>query len=214
MKLSWLVPLIALLALAPAAGAAGHAALDASPTDHALVVLDVRLRQKSLMATTEGELRAGSLRTASFAGQPLGDEHSGKAVVGVVPFAVAPGRYRAASAKVEMPRLQAGTGKMLLSIPLPIDSLAALDCSVEAGALVYLGRVEVQSTPKPFQENAYRFTIVYDRFREREVWRKLLEKKAGPWEEAIRSRLSALSDSAAAANAAAAPSPAPADTAR
>src|SRR5215831_6297938 len=86
--------LLALVAGVQPAAAASHGAFDANPQQHGLVVLDVRLRQKSLFAVSEGDLRGGTLRSATYAGQPPGAEHEAKALIGVVPFAVAPGRYR------------------------------------------------------------------------------------------------------------------------
>ena len=208
-----LVAFALITALAPApAGAAAAAVFDSNPDRHALVVVDVRVRQKTLLGGSEAEIRSGSLRATPTLQEPTGREHTAHAIAGVLPFTVEPGRYRAAFVKAEARRMQAGTGTIELGIALPTDSLADLGRVVEAGSVIYLGRVEVQSIPRPFKENDYRFTVAYDRGRERQVWEKLLAKgSTGAWEQAIRARLVALS----AANAVtASPGPAPADTAR
>ncbi len=181
------------LLLAPSLAGAAPSAFDASPAERALIVVDVRLWQKSLLASNDSPVVAGALRvwTSSAA---AAQEPFAQAVNGVLPFAVEPGRYRPGYVRARVRRLQAGTGSVDLRVPLPTDSLPDLDRAVATGAVTYVGRLEVQIVPRPFHDNDYRFVFRYDRGRERQVWEQILEHgKAGAWEPAIRARLAAMS---------------------
>jgi hypothetical protein len=189
-----------LLACAFPAGGRAESAFDADPRAKALIVVDAVVRHKTLLATNDSPVVAGTLRNRALEGKAQAHRPSSRAVAGALPFAVDAGRYRPATVHARAQRMQVGTGTIDLQIPMPSDSLPALETTVAPGAVVYLGRVEIMVVPRPFQENQYRFTVTYDRDRERQVWERLLDKaKTGAWEEAIRARLAALApaDSAA-----------------
>ena len=210
----WSSAAAAVLLLACAAPGSGRAesAFDADPASRALIVVDGVVRHKSLLATSESPIVAGALRNRALEGKSHAHRPSAHAVAGVLPFAVEAGRYRPATLRARAQRMQVGTGTVDLQIPMPSDSLPALDATVAPGAVIYRGRIEVMVIPRPFRQNEYRFTLRYDRERERQVWERLLdEAKTGAWEEAIRGRLAAL---AAVADTAAVSPGAPADSTR
>ena len=188
---SWSAALLALLVGASAIAAAASP-FDASPGDHALIVVDVTVQQKVLLASSESPLIAGAL-TVRTPGARDAREIPAQAIGGVLPFAVEPGRYRPRWVTARVRRMQPGTGSIDHRIAMPTDSLA-VDRAVRPGDVVYVGRIDALLVPRPFKENDYRFTLLQDRGRERAVWEKLLATgKTGAWEGPIRARLDALS---------------------
>jgi len=166
-----------------------------NPHERALFVVDARVRDKTLLSWSEVDVQMGGLGdSASFEAPDPSPRHIAKAQGGVLVFAVEPGRYRPLYVRTRGPRLQPGTGMVEVSIPLPVDSMATLERRVAAGDLVYLGRLEVQTLPRPLKEDQYRFTLSYDAGRERQVWRELLGRKPGAWQEPIRARVAALAE--------------------
>jgi len=207
------------LALSSWAGVAATAPspFEADTARHALIVVDALVQRKSLLATQESPVVAGTLRVKT-PGVRKPHDHSTKAFGEVLVFAVEPGRYRPGSVTTRMPKMQVGTGTMDLVIPLPSDSMRALDHVVAAGSVVYVGRIGIMTLPRAFRQNDYRFTLNRDDDRERKVWERLLDLgKPGAWESLIQRRLDAITveaDSIAAADTLQGPLGAPADSAR
>jgi hypothetical protein len=192
--------IVALLACAGPASGRGESAFDADRGAKALIVVDAVARTKSLLATSESPIVAGTLRNRALDGRPSAHKPAGREVEDVLVFAVDPGRYRPAVLRARVRKLQIGTGTMDLEVPMPTDSLPGIETTVAPGALVYVGRIEILVVPRPLRENDYRFTLSYDRGRERQVWERLVEKaKTGAWEAAIRARLQGLTDTTSAA---------------
>lgn len=193
---------LAVLACAPVSGWA-ESAFHADTAQRALIVVDARVQRKSLLAQQESPIIAGTLRVRTPGVRKPKHELSTGTLTDVLVFAVEPGRYRPGSVTARTPKLQVGTGTVDLLIPLPSDSLRGLDHIVEAGAVVYVGRIDIMTTPRAFRPNDYRFKLAYSADRERLVWETLLDKgKPGAWERAIQSRLDAITamgDSMAAA---------------
>ena len=190
------------LALSSWAGVAATAPspFEADTARHALIVVDALVQRKSLLATQESPVVAGTLRVKT-PGVRKPHDHSTKAFGEVLVFAVEPGRYRPGSVTTRMPKMQVGTGTIDVEIPLPTDSLRGLEQTLAAGAIAYVGRIEIMTIPRAFRYNEYRFALAWDAGRERQVWEQLLAKgKPGAWEAPIQARLDAitlLSDSTA-----------------
>jgi hypothetical protein len=180
-----------------------ESAFDADTTQRALIVVDARVQRKSLLAQQESPILSGTLRLRTPGVRKPKHELSTATLTGVLVFAVEPGRYRPGSVTARVPKMQVGTGTVDVLIPLPSDSLRGLEHSVAAGALVYVGRIDIMTTPRALRPNDYRFVLTYSADRERLVWETLLDKgKPGAWEGAIQSRLDAITamgDSMAAA---------------
>jgi len=180
-----------LLAWTPAGGRADNV-FDADPAHHALIVVDARVQRKALLAAQDSPIVAGTLRVRTTGARKQHDL-AARALAEVLVFAVEPGRYRPASVTARAPKMQVGTGTVDLEIPLPTDSLRALEQTLAAGAIAYVGRIEIMTIPRAFRYNEYHFALAWDAGRERQVWEQLLAKgKPGAWEGAIQSRLDAI----------------------
>jgi len=188
-----------MLLVCPAEGRAANV-FDADPARHALIVVDARVQRKSLLAAQDSPIIAGTLRLRTT-GRKHGNDLGARSIGEVLVFAVEPGRYRPASVTTRTPKMQVGTGTIDVEIPLPTDSLRGLEQTLAAGAIAYVGRIEIMTIPRAFRYNEYRFALAWDAGRERQVWEQLLAKgKPGAWEAPIQARLDAitlLSDSTA-----------------
>lgn len=190
--------IFAALALVSPASTFAEPAFEHDPAQRALIVVDARVHRKSLLAAQESPIIAGTLRVRT-PGVRKPPDVPARAVGDVLVFAVEPGRYRPGSVTARTPKMQVGTGTVDLEIPLPKDSLRAMEHTVKAGAVVYVGRIEITTIPRAFRYNEYRFVLAKDPDRERDVWERLLAKgNPGAWEQVIQSHLdamTALSDS-------------------
>jgi len=181
-----------LLACTPADGQADNV-FDADPAHHALIVVDARVQRKSLLAAQDSPIIAGTLRLRTTGVPKHGHGIATRALGEVLVFAVEPGRYRPGSVTTRAPKMQVGTGSVDVEIPLPTDSLRGMEQTLAAGAIAYVGRIEIMTIPRAFRYNEYRFTLAWDAGRERQVWEQLLAKgKPGVWAAAIQSRLDAI----------------------
>lgn len=197
MKRAVLAPLafaasVAIALGVPLPSAHANSAFDADPGQRGLLVADVRIRQKTMLQTVDGNIQRGVVvRMDEPAAEPVGVNPTS----GVLVFAVEPGQWRLAGV---LASVRVGSTEFGFDIRLPVDSLPELTRRVDAGAVVYIGRVESKCTSMMVGKE-FHTSVGYDRERATQVLQKLQGKaKKSPWAERIATHLAELMSGAGA----------------
>ena len=188
---------LAPLVLSPAM-AAKESVFDADPASKGLLVADVKITYHSLFPSGApvrvGSVILDSLRQSERLDRPF---TAIEPTAGYLVFALDPERYHLHQVTSEY---KMKTATMSATYPFAVEFLPdslddrKLSAQTNAGEVVYIGRVRVDSRPHMLSgEITSASRVEYDAKRELEVWRDVLKKaQKTAWAAAILKRIDAL----------------------